>query len=499
MAELGSLSLEFTRLAQITKDAKYYDAIARITNELQNWQNNTKLPGLWPKSVDASGCKKPEILVPALSPLDHSYQKGPGYYNSQTPQIPSEEIQSAAALDSETSVERATERNKPDDDSKKSEPDSTPTEDKTGSKGKGASTSTTTDEKDHEKRQLSDENEFPEEQSKPDCEPQGLNSPPGMSLEDFTLGGAADSVFEYLPKEYMLLGGLEKQYQEMYEMSMEVSKKYLLYRPMIEDEERSVLFSGQISTNGQSGEDRYMKLKPEATHLTCFAGGMFAVGAKIFERSSDMDIARRLTDGCVWAYEMTPTGIMPEHFLVVPCDSETKCPFNKTRWFERLDPYHPRSRPKSSSPQMILNDRNEGLIAKDKPSKVEESNSAATDTSSPASPKENPSLAKRQSGDIENDTVNPRGSNLDGEKEKKATTIENEDTEPPTREKNNEDSNLSATTTTGGEEGEPIVPVIAAYTPPPIPSQEEYAKSRIENEKLPPGVVRITGSKYILR
>lgn len=493
------MSLEFTRLAQITKDAKYYDAIARITNELQNWQNNTKLPGLWPKSVDASGCKKPEILVPALSPLDHSYQKGPGYYNSQTPQIPSEEIQSAATLDSETSVERTTEHNELEDNSIKSEPDSTPTEEKTESKDKRASSSTTVDEQDHEKRQLSDEDAFTEEQSKPDCEPQGLNSPPGTSLEDFTLGGAADSVFEYLPKEYMLLGGLEKQYQKMYESSMETSKKYLLYRPMIEDEERNVLFSGQISTNGQSGEEQYMKLKTEATHLTCFAGGMFAVGAKIFERSYDMDVARRLTDGCIWAYEMTPTGIMPEHFLVVPCDSETKCPFNKTRWFERLDPYHPRSRTRLSSPQMVLNDPNEDLIAKEKPSKVEESSSASTNTSSVSSPKESSTLVKRQLGDFENDSINPRGSNLDGEKEKKAITIDNEDTESPNPEKNSEDSNHSATTTTGEKESEPIVPMIAAYTPPPIPSQEEYARSRIENEKLPRGVVRITGSKYILR
>src|SRR5436189_3510297 len=60
LAELGSLSVEFTRLAQITKEQKYYDAIARITNELEAFQSSTSLPGLWPTVIDASGCKKPD-------------------------------------------------------------------------------------------------------------------------------------------------------------------------------------------------------------------------------------------------------------------------------------------------------------------------------------------------------------------------------------------------------------------------------------------------------
>ena len=45
----------------------------------------------------------------------------------------------------------------------------------------------------------------------PDCEPQGLASPPFTSTEDFGIGGQADSTYEYLPKEYMLLGGLEEK------------------------------------------------------------------------------------------------------------------------------------------------------------------------------------------------------------------------------------------------------------------------------------------------
>ena len=53
VAELASLSLEFTTLSRLSKDNKYYDAIQRITDELQKAQNSTKLPGMWPVVVDA--------------------------------------------------------------------------------------------------------------------------------------------------------------------------------------------------------------------------------------------------------------------------------------------------------------------------------------------------------------------------------------------------------------------------------------------------------------
>lgn len=53
VAELASLSLEFTTLSRLSKDDKYYDAIQRITDELQKAQNQTKLPGMWPVVVDA--------------------------------------------------------------------------------------------------------------------------------------------------------------------------------------------------------------------------------------------------------------------------------------------------------------------------------------------------------------------------------------------------------------------------------------------------------------
>ncbi|KAI1855625.1 hypothetical protein JX266_000490 [Neoarthrinium moseri] len=43
---------EFTRLAQLTGDSKYYDAIDRVARFLQRTQNTTKVPGLWPTFLD---------------------------------------------------------------------------------------------------------------------------------------------------------------------------------------------------------------------------------------------------------------------------------------------------------------------------------------------------------------------------------------------------------------------------------------------------------------
>lgn len=60
---LGSLTMEFTRLAQITSEPKYYDVVARISILLEREQSNTRLPGLWPTSVN-----------PATQLFNSSYQ-----------------------------------------------------------------------------------------------------------------------------------------------------------------------------------------------------------------------------------------------------------------------------------------------------------------------------------------------------------------------------------------------------------------------------------------
>ncbi|KAI3337239.1 glycoside hydrolase family 47 protein [Xylariaceae sp. AK1471] len=53
-ASPGTLSLELTRLSQLTGDPKYYDAISRVMDVFYHGQQKTRLPGLWPTFVSMS-------------------------------------------------------------------------------------------------------------------------------------------------------------------------------------------------------------------------------------------------------------------------------------------------------------------------------------------------------------------------------------------------------------------------------------------------------------
>ncbi|UKZ83938.1 hypothetical protein TrVFT333_011753 [Trichoderma virens FT-333] len=55
VAEIGSLSMEFTRLSMITRDPKWFDAVQRIMDGMAAQQKSTSLPGLWPLVVSAQG------------------------------------------------------------------------------------------------------------------------------------------------------------------------------------------------------------------------------------------------------------------------------------------------------------------------------------------------------------------------------------------------------------------------------------------------------------
>lgn len=161
-------------------------------------------------------------------------------------------------------------------------------------------------------------------------ESEALKSP-YPSSEKFTLGALADSAYEYLPKQYLMLGGRLKQYQTMYENFIEVAKKYLFFRPMTVGDE-DILISGLVTVS--HGEKPV--LTPQLEHLTCFTGGMLAIAGKIFNRPQDVIDGGKLADGCVWAYKNTPTGIMPETILAVPCSNKTECRWDQQKWYDSL-------------------------------------------------------------------------------------------------------------------------------------------------------------------
>ena len=516
LAEIGSLSVEFTRLAQITKEAKYYDAIARIINEFEIWQNNTRIPGLWPKRVDASGCKKEDI--PLISPIEHSMQKGAGVTTKQkvemAPESP-ESIDEATAASNAGLVKHMI---------KAGTGNGLAIEDGTDTNSAKKALGTTVEKRQLEPDALLDTSTHP----KPDCKPQGLNSPPFTTMEEFTLGGQADSVYEYLPKQFLLLGGLGPQYQTMYESAVETMKEYLLFRPMIPDEKREILFPGEMTASGNLDDKQNLTLKPVSTHLTCFVGGMLGMGAKIFSREDDLELAKQLTDACVWAYESTPTGIMPEISVLLPCDSRKKCAWNETRYWEALDPFGASRSSMGKNHQMVSEDKEAPLDSKPQKSagqagasivKAEqERTSFLSEDSAPnetGEPSKGDSLVKRQLGDIGNDFKESPSSEAEGDEEEARSSTRPTSIEPDRSRADEDASSTKGATATAIATGEAdsggrpastesaataaTKPVIAQYTPPPIPTQEEYAKARIRDERLPAGTVKVTGSKYILR
>jgi len=147
------------------------------------------------------------------------------------------------------------------------------------------------------------------------------------SGETFTMGGMTDSLYEYFPKQYLLLGGHADQYRRLYENAIEPAKKHMFFRPLNANGQ-DILLAGDVRLSAAGS----VKLEPEAQHLSCFVGGMVALGAKIFNRTDDLLVAHRLVDGCVWAYDSMPTGIMPEMFRAVPCDGPDDCAWSVAKW-----------------------------------------------------------------------------------------------------------------------------------------------------------------------
>ena len=150
----------------------------------------------------------------------------------------------------------------------------------------------------------------------------------------FTLGAMSDSVYEYLPKMYALLGGSDL-YERLYTGSMEAAIKHSLFRPMLPDN-ADVLISGLVHAD-EPGKSR---AEPQGQHLVCFAGGMLALGGRLMENGTHVDLGRKLTEGCMWTYEASELGIMPETFTAVPCDDRSDCTWDEAKWHASIVEHH---------------------------------------------------------------------------------------------------------------------------------------------------------------
>ncbi len=133
----------------------------------------------------------------------------------------------------------------------------------------------------------------------------------------------------------MLLGGATQQYRRMYEYSLIAMKRNIFYRPMTPDGE-DIRLAGNVNSDGHTLLTE-LKLDSRMEHLSCFAGGMVGIAARIFENDDDLALAKKLVEGCLWAYEVMPNGIMPEIIHTVACADKRHCPWNEKKWYDEVD------------------------------------------------------------------------------------------------------------------------------------------------------------------
>ena len=145
-------------------------------------------------------------------------------------------------------------------------------------------------------------------------------------------------------QEYILLGGGTDQYRKLYEEAMRTMQSHLFYRPMVPNESQDMLFAGWINSDGKKPLNE-IETEPQAQHLGCFVGGMVGVGSKVFGNEDELADARRLTEGCLWAYESMPLGIMPEVFYVARCQTRRSCPWNEDIWLKNVEAAQPSAEP----------------------------------------------------------------------------------------------------------------------------------------------------------
>ncbi|XP_045446919.1 mannosyl-oligosaccharide alpha-1,2-mannosidase IA [Melitaea cinxia] len=119
-----------------------------------------------------------------------------------------------------------------------------------------------------------------------------------------SLGALGDSFYEYLLKAWLVSNGEDEQARVMFDEAMQAALEKML----------------RISPSGLAylAEVKYGRVFEEKMdHLSCFAGGMFALASTSLENSQSeryMDVARQLTRTCHESYDRADTKLSPEAF-----------------------------------------------------------------------------------------------------------------------------------------------------------------------------------------
>jgi mannosyl-oligosaccharide alpha-1,2-mannosidase len=229
-----------------------------------------------------------------------------------------------------------------------------------------------------------------------------------------------------------------------------------------------ILFAGSFSTDGKDPEKNGFR-SYETDHLTCFIGGMVGMAAKIFDIDGDLEIAKKLTDGCVWAYGSMNSDIMAESAEVMPCDSMEHCTWNETAYYAYLDP---------------MGDDRDRKVEEYLAKKAAESEKKAIEDGEKGAEADKKATTndKTTEGDDKTTKVEKK------ESEKAAEGL----TEAASKKAKDETRSFSNTTVSSIQK--------RALNDPQKPlSHKEYVEDHIEKNSLPPGYVRIRAKNYILR
>ena len=116
-----------------------------------------------------------------------------------------------------------------------------------------------------------------------------------------SLGALGDSFYEYLLKAWLLSNKSDKEARDMYDKAVEAIEHHLIKK----------------SANGLKylGEWRNGKLDPKMGHLTCFAGGMFALGAEGSKQKDHyLELGADIAHTCHESYDRSAMKLGPESF-----------------------------------------------------------------------------------------------------------------------------------------------------------------------------------------
>jgi mannosyl-oligosaccharide alpha-1,2-mannosidase len=105
----------------------------------------------------------------------------------------------------------------------------------------------------------------------------------------------------------------------MYRSALAAFTKHIFFRPSVPGN-HDILMSGNLNMFADPPQ-----LDGQFQHLACFVGGMVALGSRISNSEGELETARKLTEGCVWGYDNTPSGIMPDFSHVEVCQDASSC------------------------------------------------------------------------------------------------------------------------------------------------------------------------------